>query len=184
MEFIKISDVMQNTIITLLIASGIVGSLIKLTDDISDKNMRLNRLFALPLGIIYGSLMGYLMISDLDAALIFGGIILGCLVSGKINSTGHYFGLAAVLAIIFLNGIKLSPLVFIIAAFAVFDEMKDIIHISGLDFMFKYRLFLKIGALLLVVLGLVGFDGLLLLFVFDSAYLLMERFDSRLVHEI
>jgi len=26
--------------------------------------------------------------------------------------------------------------------------------------------------------------SLLLLFVFDSAYLLMERFDSRLVHEI
>jgi len=156
----------------------------KLADDISDKNLQLDRLFAIPFGILYGLLMGYLMIVDRDAAIIFGGIILGCLVSGKINSTGHYFGLAAILAIIFSSGIKLSPLVFIIAAFAVLDEMKDTIHISSLYFMFKYRLFLKIGALLLVVFDFIRLNGLLLLFSFDFAYLLMDRFDSRLSHEI
>lgn len=170
--------------ITLLILGCLVGSLIKLADDISDKNLRINRLFAIPFGIIYGSLMGYMMIADIDAALIFGGIILGCLVSGKINSNGHYFGLAAILAIVFFNGIKLSPLVFMIAAFAVFDEMGEIIKIPGMHLVFKYRLFLKIGLFLLFILDLIGLNGLILLFAFDFAYILTGRLDSRLVHEI
>lgn len=170
--------------ITLLIFSGLVGSLVKLADDISDKNLQLNHLFAIPVGISYGLLMGYLMIADMDAAVIFGGIILGCLISGKINSTGHYFGLAAVLAMIFLSGLKISPPVFIIAVFASLDEIKDIIKISSLDFMFRYRLFLKTGALLLVFFDLVRLNGLLILFVFDFAYLLMEQLGLRLNHEI
>lgn len=171
-------------LITLLILVFLDGFLLKLADDISDKNLRLNPLFAIPLGISYGLLMGYLMIVDMDAGLIFGGIILGCLVSGKINSTGHYFGLASVLAMVFIYGIKLSPVVFMIAVFSAFDEMKDIIHIPSLDFLFKYRLFLKTGVLMLVVFDFIGLNGLLLLFAFDFAYILTERLDSRLIHEI
>lgn len=171
-------------LITLLILGCLAGSLIKLADDISDKNLRINRIFAIPFGIIYGSLMGYMMIADIDAALVFGGIVLGCLLSGKINSNGHYFGLAAILAIVFFNGIKLSPLVFMIAAFAVFDEMGEKIHIPNIDIVFKYRLFLKIGLVLLFILGLMGLNGLILLFTFDFAYILTGRLDSRLVHEI
>ena len=170
--------------ISLLILGCLAGSLIKLADDISDKNLRMNRLFAIPFGIIYGSLMGYMMVSDIDASIIFGGIILGCLVSGKINSNGHYFGLAAILSIVFFNGIKLSPLVFMIAAFAVFDEMGEKIHSSSLEIVFKYRLFLKIGVFLLFILDLMGLNGLILLFAFDFAYILTGRLDSRLVHEI
>ncbi|NJD51352.1 MAG: hypothetical protein FIB07_00615 [Candidatus Methanoperedens sp.] len=170
--------------ITLLILGCLVGSLIKLADDISDKNLRINRLFAIPFGVIYGSLMGYMMISDIDASLIFGGIILGCLISGKINSTGHYFGLAAILAIVFLNSVRISPLVFTIATFASLDEMGEKIHIPGLDILFKYRLFLKIWVFLLFILDLTGFNGLLLLFAFDFAYIFTGRLDSRFVHEI
>jgi len=171
-------------IISLLILGSLVGFLLKLADDISDKNMRLNPIFSNPLGISYGLLMGYLMIVDMYAALIFGGIILGCLVSGKINNTGHYFGLAAVLAIVFSCGVKLSPVVFMIAVLSAFDEMKDLIHIPALDFLFKYRLFLKTGVLLLVAFDFIGLNGLLLLFAFDFAYILTEKLDSRLIHEI
>ena len=171
-------------IISLLILGSLVGFLLKLADDISDKNMRLNSIFAMPLGISYGLLMEYLMIVDIYAALIFGGIILGCVVSGKINSTGHYFGLAAVLAIVLSYGVKLPPVVFMIAVLSAFDEMKDIIHIPTLDFLFKYRLFLKTGVLLLVAFNFIGLNGLLLLFAFDFAYILTEKLDSRLIHEI
>ncbi len=156
----------------------------KLADDISDKNLRLHNLFALLLGIVYGSFMGYLMIINNDAALIFGGIILGCLVSGKINSNCHYLGIAVILAIVFSYGIKLSPLVFIIAAFAAFDEIKEMIGIPYLDFMFKYRLFLKIGILILFASGLIGLTGLLLLLVFDLSYIFMGELVSRLNYEL
>lgn len=157
-----------------------VGLFMKLADDISDKNHRLNRRFAVPLGIAYGLLMGYLMIADVDASLLFGGIIIGCLISGKIDCTGHYIGLATILAIVFSYGIKFSPLIFMIAAFAAIDEMKEIIHISIPDFVFEYRIFLKIGVLLLVVFDFMGLNGLLLLFTFDFAYIMTDRLNSRL----
>ena len=156
----------------------------KLADDISDKNLRLHRRFAVPLGITYGLLMGYLMIADVDASLLFGGIIIGCLVSGKIDSTGHYIGLATILAIVFSYGIKFSPTIFMIAAFAAIDEMKKMIPISFPDFVFEYRLFLKIGVLLFVVFDFMGLNGLLLLFTFDFSYIMTERLISRLIHEI
>ncbi len=166
-------------LLTLLIPGFLAGSLVKLTDDIEDKNLPVNRLFALPFGIAYGLLMGYLMLVDTDASLLFGGIVIGCLITGKINSTGHYLGLAAILSVIFLYGIKLSPLVFPIAALAALDEMKNIFRISSLDIVFDYRLVLKLGILLLVIVNMLGLNALLILIAFDSAYIITGRINSR-----
>src|SRR3990170_5616784 len=91
--------------------SFLTGSLVKLTDDIEDKNLNIHRLYAIPTGLTYGFVMGYLMLIDIDASFLFGGIILGCLITGKIDSRGHYFGISAILILVFLFGIKLSPLV-------------------------------------------------------------------------
>ncbi len=71
----------------LLLLSFLTGELVKLTDDIEDRNL-LNKIYAIPFGIAYGLLMGYLMINDSEASLLFGGIVLGCLITGKINSRG------------------------------------------------------------------------------------------------
>lgn len=163
-------------LITLLILSLLAGSLIKLTDDIADKNLFHNFL-AVPLGLAYGLIMGYLMLIDADASLLFGGIVLGCLIAGKINSTGHYFGLGAILIILFLYGVKLSPLVLPIAALAALDEMKDVIPLPNA--VFEYRLFLKLGILVLVILDMLGLNALLILIAFDSAYIITERINSR-----
>lgn len=164
-------------LLTLFILGLIAGSLIKLADDITDKNLPLNRVFAVPFGLAYGLVMGYLMINDADAAILFGGIVIGCLVTGKINSTGHYFGLSAILTVLFLNGIKISPLVFLIAALAALDELKDALPLPGI--IFEYRLFLKLGILALVISGILGLNALLLLIAFDSAYIITDRINSR-----
>jgi len=172
----------QNLI--LLILGILAGLFMKLADDISDTNSKIDRKFAPLLGIGYGSLMGYLMIHDTDASLLFGGIILGCLVMGKIDSLCHYLALASILLLVFINGIKLSPLVLIIAALAAFDEMKEIFPFKGMDFIFDYRLFLKTGVLLLVVLDLIGINSIILLVAFDLAYIITGKMNSRLIHEI
>lgn len=167
-------------LITLLILGFLIGSLIKLTDDIADKNMHLNSFFAIPSGLAYGFLMGYSMLIDPDASLLFGGIVLGCLITGKINSTGHYFGLFAILAVLFLYGIKLPPLLLLIAALAAFDELGDVIRLPELNFVFDHRLILKFGVLILVILKIVELNALLILLAFDSAYLLTGRINSSL----
>lgn len=164
-------------LLTLFTLGLIAGSLIKLADDITDKNLPLNRLFAVPFGLAYGLVMGYLMINDADAAILFGGIVIGCLVTGKINSTGHYFGLFAILTVLFLNGIKISPLVLPVAALAALDELKDALPLPRA--IFEYRLFLKLGILALVISGIMGLNALVLLIAFDSAYIITDRINSR-----
>jgi hypothetical protein len=154
--------------------------LVKLTDDIEDKNLDIHRLYAIPGGLTYGFVMGYLMLIDIDASFLFGGITLGCLIAGKIDSRGHYFGLSAIITVVFLFGIKLSPLVLLIAALAALDEIKDMIHIPKfLDFVFEYRLILKIGILILVILKIMGLNALIALFAFDIAYILTGRINRR-----
>lgn len=168
----------------LLILGILIGLFMKLADDISDTNSKIDRMYAIPLGIGYGALMGYLMILDTDASLLFGGIILGCLFTGKIDRKCHYLALASILLMVFINGIKLSPLVLIIAALAAFDEMKEIFPFQGMEFIFDYRLFLKSGVLLLVVLDLTGIYSFILLIAFDLAYIITGKMNLRLIHEI
>lgn len=168
----------------LLILGILLGLFMKLADDISDKNSMIDRRFAIPLGIVYGSLMGSLMILETDASLLFGGVILGCLVTGKIDRQCHYLALTFILLLVFINGIKLSPLVLIIAALAAFDEIKGIFPFQGMDFIFDYRLFLKTGVLFLVVFNMIGINSIILLVAFDLAYILTGKMNTRLIHEI
>lgn len=168
-----------------LFLSFLSGLLVKLTDDIEDKNLDIHRLYAIPCGLAYGFAMGYLMLIDIDASLLFGGITLGCLIAGKIDSRGHYFGISAILTVVFLYGMKLSPLVLLIAMIAAMDEIKDIIHIPKfMDFVFEYRLILKLGILILVILKIMGLNALIALFAFDIAYILTGRITREFSHEI
>lgn len=172
------------SLLQLLLMASLSGSLIKLTDDIEDKNL-IKGLYAIPFGLAYGLSMGYLMLMDTGAALLLGGIILGNLVTGKIDSTGHYFGLGAILAVLFLYGVKLSPLVLAVAAFAALDELRDIIHApQSLDFIFEYRLMLKLGILVLVVLKIIGLNALIVLLAFDAAYMLTDGLTRRFSHDV
>lgn len=172
------------SLLQLLFMAFLSGSLIKFTDDIEDRNL-LNGLYAMPSGLAYGLFMGYSMLMDTGAALLFGGIIIGNLVTGKINSRGHYFGLGAILAVLFLYGVKLSPLVLLVAALAALDEIGDIIHMPrSLDIMFEYRLMLKLGILISVILKLVELNALIVLLAFDGAYILTGRITRSTSHEI
>lgn len=172
------------SLLTLLIISLFSGSLIKLTDDIEDKKLS-RKIYAIPAGLAYGLLIGYLMISDTGAALLFGGIVLGNLITGKINSAGHYSGLGAILAVVFLYGIKLSPLVLLIAALASFDEMGDLIQTPKfMKPVFEYRLILKLGILVFVIMNILGLNALLVLLAFDAAYMLTGGITGRAAHEI
>ena len=161
--------------------SFLAGSLVKLTDDIEDKNLNIHRLYSIPTGLAYGFAMGYLMLIDINASFLFGGITIGCLITGKIDSRGHYFGISAILAVIFLYGLNLSPLVLLIATLAALDEIKDMIHIPKfMDFVLDYRLILKLGILILVILKIMGLNALIALFAFDIAYILTDRITRRI----
>lgn len=173
------------SLLTILVISFLSGSFIKLTDDITDKKMAIPDLFAVPSGLIYGLLMGYLMAIDIGASYLFGGIVLGCLVTGKIDTNGHYFGLLGILLVILYYGFHPSPMILLVGVLAAADELKDIIHVpSSLKFIFDYRLVLKVGILILVVLNVLELNTLLILLTFDLAYILTDKLTSRFPNEI
>ncbi len=161
------------------------GSIIKITDNIEDIEMKIDRLYAIPCGLAYGYVMGYLMLIDVDASYIFGGIALGCLLAGKIDRPGHYFGLCAIIIVVFLYGVKLSPLVLVIAALAALDEIRNLIHVpESIYFVFEYRIILKLGILILVILEILGPNALAAILAFDIAYILTDKITLRFFHEI
>lgn len=173
------------SVMILIFLSLLSGSLIKFTDDIEDKNLKRYRNFSIPCGISYGLAMGYLMLIDPDAALLFGGIVLGCLAAGKIDSIGHRSGLSAILTVVFLNGIQISLLVLVIAALAAMDEFKDKFRFPKfMDYVFKYRLILKFGILIMVILNIIGMNALIALLAFDLAYILTGGITWRASNEI
>ena len=172
-------------LLTILAISFLTGSLIKLSDDITDKKMAIPDIFAIPSGLIYGLLMGYLMVIDIGASYLFGGIVLGCLVTGKIDTNGHYFGLLGILVVIFYYGIDPSPLILLVGVLAAMDELKDIIQVpESLKFIFDYRLVLKFGVLILVILNILELNTLIILLAFDIAYILTDQLTSRFPNEI
>ena len=169
------------SLLTILAISFLTGSLIKLSDDITDKKMAIPGFFAIPSGLVYGLLMGYLMVIDIGASYLFGGIVLGCLATGKIDTSGHYFGLLGILVVILYYGFHPSPLILLVGVLAAMDEMKGIIHVpSSLEFIFDYRLVLKVGILILVALNILGLNTLLILLTFDLAYILTNQLTDKL----
>ena len=169
------------SLLTILAISFLTGSLIKLSDDITDKKMAIPGFFAIPSGLVYGLLMGYLMVIDIGASYLFGGIVLGCLATGKIDTSGHYFGLLGILVVILYYGFHPSPLILLVGVLAAMEEMKGIIHVpSSLEFIFDYRLVLKVGILILVALNILGLNTLLILLTFDLAYILTNQLTDKL----
>jgi len=59
-------------------------------------------------------------------------------------------------------------------------KLKDIIKISGpFKFIFDYRMTLKIGIFVLVILNFLELNALIILLVFDLAYILTDSLTSR-----
>ena len=95
------------------------GSLMKFTDEIADGKLKIGAHKRLGIrgidiisridiisGIIYGSIMGLLISHNITSVYVLGAIIIGCLITGKVDARGHYFALAAIILVIFSLGVE------------------------------------------------------------------------------
>jgi tetrahydromethanopterin S-methyltransferase subunit G len=154
------------------------GALMKLTDNIEDKNYPLPKKTAHITGITYGTIIGLLMTHDQNAAHLFSGIILGCLITNKIDTKSHYLALAAILLITFTKGITLSlPLVLTITILATIDELTNKLTNTPttLQKILNYRITLKIGIILLALIETVNWNTVAYLLTFDAAYIITNK---------
>jgi hypothetical protein len=174
------------------------GFLMKISDDSHD--LKNNNSLALGSGMISVACIGYLAVTYSDATTIFLAILLGTLLSGKVDQLGHLVTLLVFLGILAIFGIPtigiMSLAICTIAAWL--DEIVNGSKIlkkkkfegnKPIEFFLQYRPALKIAVFLLVVLGglPISYSGLdffqpltfIYFMLFDLAYEIAgSRFDS------
>jgi len=134
------------------------GFLMKLSDDAYDEQG--DKKIAVLSGIFSGILIGYLVVNSHDAAYIFLAIMLGSLLSRKIDGVHHFLTLITFLVLTFIGGFpSLGFLTLSICTLAAYlDELgHDNIILKKHDFwmiFFKYRFTLK---LIIFLLGILTF---------------------------
>ena len=137
---------------------AISGLFMKISDDAHDRKN--NNFLGVMAAVICGISIGYLAVTNADAAVIFLGILIGTLMAWKIDCMNHIISLLIFLGIILIIGIPpIGIITLIVCAGAAFlDEMGNdnawVTQNNILYNFFQYRFTLKIAIFLLAVLGL------------------------------
>lgn len=168
------------------------GLSLKLGDDLLDENHNPS-LAWFPLGIS-GILFGWLMsITEWDLALL-GSIVIGVLLSGKVNRKEFSIGFIAIALMLILLGVPyisdyLGWLTILIMLFmaSIFDEKGvewiDVQANPFIAWFFEHRFTLKVTALLLVIPWIGLLPAAIGLWLFDGGYelagFLMRRTASK-----
>ena len=135
------------------------GFFMKLSDDAYDRKKNIS--LAIFAGILCGVFVGYLAVTSADAACIFIAIVVGTLLSLKVDSLNHVAALVLFILIVVYIGIpSIGIVTLIICSIAAFiDEVgNDNLWVKNrgkvTELFFEYRFSLKITVLLFAVLGL------------------------------
>jgi hypothetical protein len=168
------------------------GSLMKLTDEIADSKSGIEsyKWISILSGIIYGSIIGLLISHSLASVYVLGAIIIGCLVTGKVDARGHYLALASILLIILALGVKsvelINPSILLLVAFSsVIDEIANDRYRSfrnkAVKLFFKYRMTMKVLLLALSIPQILSYYPIIFLLIFDCSYYLTDVIWGRLI---
>ncbi len=135
------------------------GFFMKFSDDAMDKKN--NTVLGVICGLLCVAGIGYLAVNYSDAATIFLAILLGTLLSAKVDKIGHLATLILFVVILFIWGIPTIGLITLaictLAAWLdeVGNDRKSLKGIKILEKFFNYRCALKVVVLVLSILGAV-----------------------------
>jgi hypothetical protein len=165
--------------IAYFVGYSLAGMTLKVGDDLLDE-LDQQSLAWVPLtlsGLLFGLLM---TISEWDFILLTS-IVIGVLISGKINKIQYIAGFAAIFVVLLLRGIPLIAnwperliLLILLLIAAIFDERGND-WVEGkqtrlVDLFFKYRFGLKFAVLILVVPWPLFLSSAIGLWIFDIGY--------------
>lgn len=147
----------MNILITPLLYA-LSGLFMKISDDAHDR--RNNNRLGLLAAVICGVTIGYLAVSNADAAVIFLGILIGTVAAWKVDCLNHIISLLIFLGIILIIGFPAIGIITLMACAgaAFLDEMGNDSPWAAKNMVlynfFQYRFALKIVILLFAVLSL------------------------------
>ena len=133
------------------------GFFMKLSDDAYDRKKNIG--LAIVAGVLCGLFIGYLAVTSADAACIFIAILIGTVLSLKVDSLNHIAALILFVLIVVYIGIpSIGLITLIVCSFAAFlDEVgndNSLIKNKRVKLFFEYRFTLKIAVLSFALLGL------------------------------
>jgi hypothetical protein len=169
----------------------LAGLTLKLGDDLLDELNRPNAA-VVPLsisGVLFGRIM---TLSEWDL-LLLGAIVLGVLLSGKVNKAQFLVGFIMIGASLLLwgipaisDGVMLFILMFILLLVAIVDERGNDWSESGerkwISYFFYYRFTLKVAVILLSIIWPAFFAAAVGLWSFDIGYELAGFGTTRLTN--
>jgi hypothetical protein len=174
-----------------LVAYSILGAGIKYIDAAFDEKT-FSKTIAMILAPILGILWAYTMLIDSVSATILLAVVVGVLITGKIDNYAHLIGMLIIFAILFLLRIEflIIPL-FFLSASAILDEIgndyidserknlnKEKITDKFLIYFFGHRWVMKIAIIYLVFMGVVPFFFFIAMALFDYAYVFVGSYTS------
>ena len=148
----------------------ISGFLVKWVDWIED-DRKGDGYLKFILAVAYGLIIGYL-ISQASFAELFLGAIIAQIFARKIDNISHAVGFVATIAAMVYFGLHTMDLTFIIYFFvlAFLDEQE---YLGSYRRITEWRLFTKVGAVALILIG--RFDYAIAILLFDSGYILFTE---------
>ncbi|VVC02701.1 Uncharacterised protein [Candidatus Bilamarchaeum dharawalense] len=153
------------TEIVFFVLAFLAGLLVKVVDWMED-DRKTSIWTKMPLALAYGLLIGYI-ISAASFGLIFLGALLAQVLARKIDTTSHRFGfLIAIFSLLFLGFPEINIIVLLYFMILAFLDEED--YIGKLRPLTEYRPFLKIGSVLMIILG--RWDYFLAIILFDIGY--------------
>jgi len=173
--------------IFILLAAFFTGILSKLTDLIEEHGMKLSVWISRVSGIIYGFLIAYVISVSPDLSALWIGNVAGLILTGKIDSLGHYFGMASMLIGLIILGITeinflylIVFLVIVVAEELINNKIVDAGKIKNKLFhqVMEFRPLLEITAFIVALYTgkwIIWF-GIL---AFDVAYILMDKLQKK-----
>ncbi|MFA4907816.1 MAG: hypothetical protein WC602_06090 [archaeon] len=178
--------------LTAFLALGLAaGIAAKAADFFGDARGKNRNALGIVLGLAYGSIVGFLLVSGPEFFALISGIILGNVFSGKIDSPAHKVSFVPIALFLFFFGIPSGAsavLVAVFAAGAYADEFLNGLKKRGrkagaisnaIRFFGKYRLALEAIAIIVSV-ALWNASYFLLLVAFDSGYIVSAKaFENR-----
>lgn len=170
--------------ILLLVSYSLLGASIKYIDQAYDEN-HYNKKVGIVLAILSGILIGYLVGTDMNSAVILIAVVIGVAATKKIDNQAFSIGTLLILISLSVYGATIGFLKIDIGALvlltitAIVDEVGNDAYdnkkIKGLiGKFFEQRCAMKLGILLLVIAGKIPLIYLFAFLLFDISYTLVD----------
>ncbi len=170
----------------LFIAAFFTGFLTKLVDLKYDNKLKINEIFILVAGFVYGFLIAFVISKSWIIAPLWLGIVLGLIFTKKIDAFGHYIGIGSMILFLIILGIPQINIflsifftLLCVAEEIINDKIDKIKKKNLILKVLKYRPILEITALIVsIITGYWIIFSMLL--TYDVAYILTNYFGIKL----